>query len=139
MTYQTIKDWPEEDRPREKLIDKGAQALTDTELLAIVLRNGNASTGETAIDQARALLEQVSTASKALIKPRSAKSPASKASAQPKRPSLRHRWKSPGGSAITLGKRPAAKIIRRCLSPFPGYPGKRKTRIFLRRAVKQQK
>jgi DNA repair protein RadC len=58
MTYQTIKDWPAEDRPREKLIDKGAQALTDTELLAIMLRNGNASTGETAVDQARALLEK---------------------------------------------------------------------------------
>ena len=57
-SYQTIKDWPAEDRPREKLIDKGAQALTDTELLAIVLRNGNASTGETAVDQARALLEK---------------------------------------------------------------------------------
>lgn len=57
-SYQTIKDWPAEDRPREKLLDKGSQALTDTELLAIVLRNGNASTGETAIDQARALLDK---------------------------------------------------------------------------------
>ena len=43
-SYQTIKNWPAEDRPREKLIDKGPQALTDTELLAIILRNGNAST-----------------------------------------------------------------------------------------------
>lgn len=57
-SYQTIKDWPAEDRPREKLIGKGPQALTDTELLAIVLRNGNASTGENAIDQARALLDK---------------------------------------------------------------------------------
>ena len=57
-SYQTIKDWPAEDRPREKLIDKGPQALTETELLAIVLRNGNASTGENAIDQARRLLDK---------------------------------------------------------------------------------
>jgi DNA repair protein RadC len=54
--YQTIKDWPAADRPREKLLDKGAHALSETELLAIVLRNGNASTGETAIDHARLLL-----------------------------------------------------------------------------------
>jgi len=56
--YQTIKDWPEEDRPREKLLSHGPQALTDTELLAIILRNGNASTGETAVDHARLLLSQ---------------------------------------------------------------------------------
>lgn len=56
--YQTIKDWPEADRPREKLLDKGAHALSETELLAIVLRNGNASTGETAIDHARVLLSR---------------------------------------------------------------------------------
>ncbi len=56
--YQTIKDWPEEDRPREKLLDKGAEALTDAELLAIILRTGNASTGESALDHARLLLKQ---------------------------------------------------------------------------------
>jgi DNA repair protein RadC len=56
--YQTIKQWPEADRPREKLLNRGAAALSDTELLAIVLRNGNASTGESAIDHARLLLNQ---------------------------------------------------------------------------------
>jgi len=56
--YQTIKDWPEQDRPREKLLSHGAAALSDTELLAIVLRNGNASTVESAIDHARLLLGQ---------------------------------------------------------------------------------
>lgn len=54
--YRTIKDWPEEDRPREKLLDKGAGALTDAELLAIILRTGNASTAESALDHARQLL-----------------------------------------------------------------------------------
>ena len=54
--YRAIKDWPEEDRPREKLLDHGAQTLTDAELLAILLRTGNASTGESALDHARLLL-----------------------------------------------------------------------------------
>jgi DNA repair protein RadC len=54
--YQTIKQWPSEDRPREKLLEKGAEALSDTELLAIILRTGNGSTGENAIDHARRLL-----------------------------------------------------------------------------------
>ncbi|HEX9146903.1 MAG TPA: DNA repair protein RadC [Candidatus Binatia bacterium] len=57
-SYSTIRDWPTEDRPREKLLDKGADALTDTELLAIILRIGNASTGESAIDHARQLLSR---------------------------------------------------------------------------------
>jgi DNA repair protein RadC len=55
-SYQTIKDWPEEDRPREKLLAKGAQALSEAELLAIILRDGNASAGKSALDYARGLL-----------------------------------------------------------------------------------
>ncbi len=58
MPSYPIKAWPQSDRPREKLLSNGAPALTDTELLAIVLRNGNASTGESAIDHARVLLKQ---------------------------------------------------------------------------------
>jgi DNA repair protein RadC len=58
VSYRTIRDWPAADRPREKLLDKGADALTDTELLAIILRIGNASTGESAIDHARQLLSR---------------------------------------------------------------------------------
>jgi len=54
--YRTIKDWPEEDRPREKLLQKGAGLLTDAELIAIILRTGNGSTGESALDHAHALL-----------------------------------------------------------------------------------
>ena len=54
--YQSIKEWPEEDRPREKLLDRGAEALTDAELLAILLRTGNA--GASALDHARLLLSQ---------------------------------------------------------------------------------
>jgi DNA repair protein RadC len=54
--YPSIKEWPTQDRPRERLLEKGAQALSDTELLAIILRIGNASTRESAIDHARLLL-----------------------------------------------------------------------------------
>lgn len=49
-----IKDWPAEERPREKLLGRGAQALSDAELLAIFLRTGVA--GKSAVDLARELL-----------------------------------------------------------------------------------
>ncbi|WP_019866284.1 RadC family protein [Methylovulum miyakonense] len=49
-----IKDWDEEDRPREKLLQRGAGALTDAELLAIFLRTG--TPGKSAVDLARDLL-----------------------------------------------------------------------------------
>ncbi|GAB6140879.1 DNA repair protein RadC [Methylosoma difficile] len=50
-----IKDWPAEERPREKLLQRGAGALTDAELLAIFLRTGTA--GKSAVDLARELLD----------------------------------------------------------------------------------
>ncbi|MFO7592631.1 MAG: DNA repair protein RadC [Pseudomonadota bacterium] len=49
-----ICDWPAEERPREKLLLRGAAALSDAELLAIFLRTG--VTGKSAIDLARELL-----------------------------------------------------------------------------------
>jgi DNA repair protein RadC len=51
-----IKDWPADDRPREKLLRTGPQALSDAELLAIFLRTG--VTGFSAVDLARQLLHQ---------------------------------------------------------------------------------
>lgn len=53
-----IKDWPESDRPREKLISQGADALSDAELLAIMLRTGEGKTGSSALDHARALINK---------------------------------------------------------------------------------
>ncbi|NOS89916.1 MAG: DNA repair protein RadC [Methylococcaceae bacterium] len=50
----TIKDWLAEDRPREKLLQRGPAALTDAELLAIFLRTG--THGKSAVDLARDLL-----------------------------------------------------------------------------------
>jgi len=49
-----IHQWPEQDRPREKLLMHGAQALSDTELLAIFLRTG--CVGKSAVDLARDLV-----------------------------------------------------------------------------------
>ncbi|MGH8336245.1 MAG: RadC family protein, partial [Gammaproteobacteria bacterium] len=49
-----INDWPLAERPREKLLARGPQALSDAELLAIFLRTG--ARGKTAVDLARELL-----------------------------------------------------------------------------------
>lgn len=51
-----ITDWPASERPREKLIELGAQALSDAELLAIFLRVG--VVGKSAVDLSRDLLTQ---------------------------------------------------------------------------------
>ena len=51
-----IKDWPEEDRPREKLLKYGEYTLSNSELLAILLRSG--TKGESAIDLARKILHK---------------------------------------------------------------------------------
>jgi len=53
--YHTkIKDWPEDERPREKLRKYGANNLSDAELLAILLRTGSGKV--TAVDLAKSLL-----------------------------------------------------------------------------------
>ena len=49
-----IKDWPADERPREKLLQAGAQILSDAELLAIFLRTG--VSGISAVELARQLL-----------------------------------------------------------------------------------
>ena len=46
-----ITDWPEGERPREKLMRRGAHSLSDAELLAIFLRTG--MKGKSAVDLAR--------------------------------------------------------------------------------------
>ncbi len=54
-----IRNWPRDDRPREKLLKKGAGALTNSELLAILLRTG--IKGTSAIDLARRIMEKFGT------------------------------------------------------------------------------
>jgi DNA repair protein RadC len=51
-----ISDWPVEDRPRERLLALGAGALSDAELLAVLLRSG--VRGKSAVDLGRELLQQ---------------------------------------------------------------------------------
>jgi len=50
-----ITDWPVDERPRERLLQKGAQSLSDAELLAIFLRVG--VKGKSAVDVSRELLQ----------------------------------------------------------------------------------
>ena len=51
-----ISDWPEGERPRERLLAYGASSLSDAELLAIFLRTG--VKGKSAVDLARDLLKE---------------------------------------------------------------------------------
>src|SRR5688572_27794775 len=53
----SIKSWAESDRPREKLAEKGKEALTDAELLAILI--GSGTLNETSVELARRILHQV--------------------------------------------------------------------------------
>jgi DNA repair protein RadC len=55
---QPIKEWPESDRPREKLLENGPETLSNAELLAIILRVGEASTGQSALDHGRELMSR---------------------------------------------------------------------------------
>lgn len=54
MPKQSIKEWAENDRPREKLQKWGAASLSDAELIAILFRNGTSTS--TALDLAREVL-----------------------------------------------------------------------------------
>jgi len=56
---RSIRNWPEEDRPREKLLKRGAGSLSNSELLAILLRTG--TNGTSAIDLARKVLKKFGT------------------------------------------------------------------------------
>jgi DNA repair protein RadC len=53
----SIKEWAADDRPREKLLSKNAQNLSDSELLAILINQG--TRGKNAVDLARELLNSV--------------------------------------------------------------------------------
>ena len=63
----TIKNWPNSEGPREKLLSKGAQSLSDAELLAIFLRTG--TRGQSAVEMGRRLLRQYKSLSNLLTLP----------------------------------------------------------------------
>ncbi|MBO4574837.1 MAG: DNA repair protein RadC [Bacteroidales bacterium] len=56
-SIQSIKNWAAEDRPREKMLEKGREALTDAELIAILIGSGNSE--ESAVDLSRRILKDV--------------------------------------------------------------------------------
>lgn len=53
---KSVKHWPEDERPRERLMMHGPSTLSDAQLLAIIIRNGRE--GRTAVDLGRELLER---------------------------------------------------------------------------------
>lgn len=55
--YNSIKNWAEEDRPREKLMQIGKKKLTNAELLAIII--GSGSRNESAVQLAQRILNSV--------------------------------------------------------------------------------
>lgn len=52
----TIRDWAEDDRPREKMLRKGVQSLSDAELLAILIGSGNRN--ESAVELSRRIMRE---------------------------------------------------------------------------------
>ncbi|TNF98822.1 MAG: JAB domain-containing protein [Gammaproteobacteria bacterium] len=64
----SIKDWPDQERPREKLLHRGSSSLSDAELLAIFLRTG--MKGRSAVDLARDMIKQFGSLRAVLSAPR---------------------------------------------------------------------
>jgi DNA repair protein RadC len=55
QTNSSIRSWAEDDRPREKMLSKGRQSLSDTELIAILI--GSGTRNESAVEVARQILK----------------------------------------------------------------------------------
>ena len=55
-----IKEWPADERPREKMLKQGAATLSNAELLALIIRTGDPSSGQSAIDLGRELISHFS-------------------------------------------------------------------------------
>jgi len=51
-----IKQWPEDERPREKMLRQGVGSLTNAELLALIIRTGDTATKKSAIDLGREII-----------------------------------------------------------------------------------
>lgn len=60
----TIKHWPQDERPRERLIKYGADKLSDAQLLAIIIRTGVSTDKKSALDLARELITRFGNFSK---------------------------------------------------------------------------
>lgn len=64
MEKLSICEWAEEDRPREKMIEKGSEALSNAELMAILI--GSGSTEKSAVDLMRDILQECGNSLKTL-------------------------------------------------------------------------
>ena len=51
-----IKEWPEDERPREKMLKQGVGSLSNAELLALITRTGDTATRKSAIDLGREII-----------------------------------------------------------------------------------
>lgn len=58
VEYKPSKTGLEDERPREKLLKRGPESLSDGELLAIILRTGDGTSKQSALDHARTLLSE---------------------------------------------------------------------------------
>lgn len=56
MSYKSIKEWPEDERPRERLFAHGTESMSDAQLIAIILRTGGS--GKSAVDIGIELLDK---------------------------------------------------------------------------------
>lgn len=96
-----IKQWAEEDRPREKLASKGVEALSNAELLAILIGSGN--TEESAVELMRRLLADCGNSLNALGKMSLEELTASVAVQEDGRKRMVHRYKGLGtAKAVTI-------------------------------------
>lgn len=56
MKRYPINKWPEDERPRERLLKYGPESLSDAEIIAIILRTGNPADGSSALDLSRRII-----------------------------------------------------------------------------------
>ena len=57
LLHKSIKNWAKDDRPREKLVLKGRESLSDAELIAIILGSGTRT--KSAVELGREVLDSV--------------------------------------------------------------------------------
>jgi DNA repair protein RadC len=64
QVLSSIRNWPDSEKPRERLLRMGPEYLSDSELLAVIIGSGSFSSGMNAVETARALLNKCETLEK---------------------------------------------------------------------------
>jgi hypothetical protein len=128
----SIKDWPVNERPREKLLANGVHSLSDAELLAVLL-GGSGRRGLDAVAMARELLSRHQSLRGLLSAQRNPGLAAPVTPARPARPARPSRPACPPRGAIAASDLPATAGCRRRWSshavttPRPCAPDRRST------------